>query len=197
MIKKMKREIEIINISTKEILFSLFDIVAPAYEAHPAFRQSVRKYTDNRPADRQKFLERFAYLRRQGYIQTFTTRKEKYIELTPKGVRHVKNLFLQNIKIVHKGKWDKKWRVVIFDIPEKLHHSRDVFRNKIKQLSFIQIQKSVYVFPFECTQEISKIGQILNITKYVTIMISEIIQGEEWILETFILRKILQKSDLK
>ena len=96
----MKREIEIINITTKEILFSLFDIVALAYEPRPAFREPVRKYIDNRPADRQKFLERFAYLRRQGYIQTFTTRKEKYIELTPRGIAHVKNLFLQNIKII-------------------------------------------------------------------------------------------------
>lgn len=197
MINKMKRELEIINITTKEILFSLFDIVAPSYEAHPAFRQSMRKYIDNRPLDRQKFLERFAYLRRQGYIQTFTTRKEKYIELTPKGIERAQNLFLQNIKIIHKGKWDQKWRVVIFDIPEKLHHSRDIFRDEIKRLSFIQVQKSVYVFPFECTQEISKISQILNITKYVTIMISEIIQGEKWIIETFLKIKVLQKSDLK
>jgi hypothetical protein len=39
-------------------------------------------------------------------------------------------------------KWDKKWRVVIFDIPERHRGLRDVFRKRLRQLSLYQLQKS-------------------------------------------------------
>lgn len=196
-LRLMDENLEIIKLSTKELLLSLVDLATPFFLASSIYHQSTKKYLRKRSIDRATFFERISYLKRQGYIKVFTKNKEKYIELTPKGIKHTANLFLEDIVVERKKIWDKKWRVVIFDIPEKIKQNRDVFRQKLNELKFIQIQKSVYVYPFECTPEITTISQILNITKYVTIMISEIIQGEEKILELFLDNEVLQKRDLR
>jgi CRISPR-associated endonuclease Cas2 len=104
---------------------------------------------------------------------------------------------LSEIDIVKPKIWDKKWRVVIFDIPEEKRHRRDLLRRKLQELNFIQIQKSVYVYPFECNNEISMISDLLYLTPYVTIMISEIIQGEQAILKQFLDKEVLLNRDLK
>ncbi len=130
------------------------------------------------------------------YVRVFSEGKEKHVELTPKGLDRILKLSIDNIKISRPKIWDKKWRVVIFDVPEKKHYSRDMLRNRLVNIGFVQIQKSVYVFPFECTNEIAAISTKLLIENNVTIMLSDIIQGEDEIINKFIDNKILSKKDL-
>ena len=68
------------------------------------------------------------------------------------------------------GSWDKKWRVLIFDIPEISRAARDLFRNKIQELEFYTLQKSVYVTPRLCEREIMDLARILKIGKSVHIL---------------------------
>lgn len=190
-------DLEIIKISTKELLLTFFDLTTPFFEASSLYRKSIRKYLEHRDVDRDNFFDRVQYLRRKGLINNFTKNKEKYLELTPKGVKKARNLLLNELEIKRSKIWDKKWRVVIFDVPEKMHRNRDLLRENLISLKFIQIQKSVYVYPFECTMEISCLADLFFVSKYVTIMISEIIQGEELILKTFLDAEVLNKSDIK
>lgn len=66
-----------------------------------------------------------------------------------------------------KTNWDDKWRIVIFDIPEKLRQGRDALRDKLKKLGFYEFQKSVFVFPYPCEDEIEFIIEFFNLRKYV------------------------------
>lgn len=189
--------IEIVKLTTKEILLTMFDISTPFFLASRMYRQSVRKYLSGREVDRANFFDKIQYLKRQGYVKSFTENKEKFIEITPKGLMQFNNLLLEDLIITRPPKWDGKWRIVIFDIPETKKHNRDLFRNNLQNLYFVQVQKSVYVYPFECTNEITLICEHLSIKKYITILIAEIIQGEEKIIDIFINNNILLKSDLK
>ena len=193
--KKYQREI--IKLTSKEILLSLFDITTPFLEADRAYRQSIKSYLRKREYDKANFFVKLRYWQRQGYINTFLEGKEKFIELTPKGKTHLENLAFEEINIKRPQKWDGKWRIVIFDIPEKNRASRDTLRAKLLTLGFRQIQKSVYVYPFECTKEIFELSDRLDVKKSVLIMIAEIIQGENRIVKFFLNRDILNNSDLK
>jgi len=195
--KIRKSDIEIVKLTTKELLLTLFDLSTPFYLASRMYRQSTKEYLDQRSIDRAEFISRLKYLKRQGYIESFVQNKEKYIELTSRGKNRANDLLIDELKSHRPDKWDGKWRVLIFDIPESKKQNRDIFRNKIKSLGFIQIQKSVYVYPFECTQEISFLLESLLIQKYVTIMVSEIIQGEEKIVNEFLEKEIIKNSDLR
>lgn len=68
------------------------------------------------------------------------------------------------------GKWDGKWRVVIFDIPERLRQQRNMFRSKLKALNFYMLQKSVFVCPFPCEEELGWVTGYLGIGDYVDVV---------------------------
>jgi CRISPR/Cas system-associated endoribonuclease Cas2 len=192
-----KYQKEMLKLTAGEILTSMFDLALPFFEASPLYRQSTKKYLEQRQVERQQFWNRIRYLRKMGYINSFIEEKEKFIELTPKGYDYLKKFSFENIKIAKPKSWDGKWRVIIFDIPEKSRESRDALRAKLMRLGFYQIQKSVYVYPFECAREISFLTDYLQIKDFVLIMISEIIQGEEKIIESFLNNHTLTKSDLR
>jgi DNA-binding transcriptional regulator PaaX len=67
---------------------------------------------------------------------------------------------------------------VVFDIPEKLKRGRDALREKLKELGFYELQKSVFVFPYECRDEIEFIIEIFELRKYVRFGVLEEIDNE-------------------
>ena len=88
------------------------------------------------------------------------------LKLTEKG--KLKTLVYNFDKMkINPGAWDKKWRIIVFDIPEKLRRGRDVLREKLKSLGFYELQKSVLVFPYECRNEIEFLVEFFNLRKYV------------------------------
>lgn len=68
--------------------------------------------------------------------------------------------------------WDKKWRVLIFDIPEKYHWKRDSLRNKIKKLGFGMVQQSVWISPHPFEEDVIDYVKNLGMGEYVLLFIS-------------------------
>lgn len=96
---------------------------------------------------------------------------------------------LDQMKIKKTKRWDKKWRMVIFDIPEKTRKARDILRFHLKQLGFCELQKSVFIQPYPCQQEIEFLVEFYNIRKYVRFGILKEIDNELDLLEHFGLLK--------
>jgi len=192
-----KYQKEIAKSVAKEILLSIFDMAVPFFQSSHLYRKSASQYLLERAGERSELLEKIRYWKRMGYVTVFIENKEKYFELTPKGHKYLKQKDKTKVVIPRPNHWDGKWRIVIFDISEKLRASRDALRSKLAELGFFQIQKSVYVYPFECTEAISLLSKRYFIENSVLIMISEIIQGEEKIIELFLGKGILNDSDLK
>ena len=81
--------------------------------------------------------------------------------------------------------WDKKWRIVIFDIPTDLHKERNRFRYKLKSLGFAMLQKSVFVFPYPCEEELGDLCSILKVGDYIDVIVAESIGFREKELREF------------
>lgn len=69
--------------------------------------------------------------------------------------------------------WDGKWRLVIWDVPEKRRVARDLLRYKLKWLGFNQLQKSVWVTKKNCTQQLRDFIKKIGIKDWVTIIESD------------------------
>ena len=70
-----------------------------------------------------------------------------------------------------KPKWDGKWRMILFDIPEKKRKYRDYLRELIKFLDFKELQKSVWVSPYPIPDYLRQIlaeERILYHTRMIT-----------------------------
>lgn len=87
--------------------------------------------------------------------------------LTEKGNRYALRFKIDELSIPTPPRWDKKWRVVIFDIPEKYKKAREALRNKLRDIGFLQLQKSVWIYPYPCKKEIDFIAEVFGIRPYV------------------------------
>lgn len=122
-------------------------------------------------------------------IKLFSKEKIDYLKLTNKGREN----FINNIPLAkyYKKKWDKKWRILIFDIAEKRKAKRNFLRKKLYTLGFGQIQKSVYVSPWQIEKEVDGFIEEQGLFGEVKLFVSEtysiekgkLLANEVWDLE--------------
>ncbi len=107
------------------------------------------------------------------------------IVLTEKGKKIAKLYSLDSLEIKKMRRWDKKWRMVIFDIPEKKRQVRDIFRFHLKRLEFYELQHSVWVHPYKCTGEIQYLIYFFRVSKYVHLIEAAVISDDEFLKKKF------------
>ena len=90
---------------------------------------------------------------------------------------------------IAKSQWDGKWRIVIFDIPEPMAGKRRDLAGNLKRLGFLRTQLSVFVYPYECKQEIYNLVALLGIEQWVMYMQVDDISGERKLKKHFKLDK--------
>jgi len=112
------------------------------------------------------------------------------VKLTNKGQKRNKNFYLNNLKIKKPKKWDRRWRILIFDIPVRpkiYDQARNALREKIKKLGFQQIQKSVWVYSYECEDELLFVAELFHVQKYIEIITAEKLLHEKELKKKFAL----------
>ena len=87
--------------------------------------------------------------------------------LTDAGKKKILLYDLEKLEINKPLKWDNLWRVVVFDIPEDKKRARMAISSKLKELGFYPMQKSVFIHPYECKDEIDFVTELFNIVPYV------------------------------
>ena len=65
--------------------------------------------------------------------------------------------------------WDKKWRLIFFDIPTKKRAARDALRRELQNIGCYQFQKSVWIYPFPCASIILEIAACFEIEEYIEV----------------------------
>jgi DNA-binding transcriptional regulator PaaX len=95
---------------------------------------------------------------------------EEFLEITKLGRKELLKYNIDELKIEIPKVWDKKWRMVIFDIPEKFREGRVALSKKLKEIGFFPLQKSVFVYPYECDNEIDFIREFFDVKKYVILL---------------------------
>jgi len=88
------------------------------------------------------------------------------LELSKEGKHTALTYDIDNMKIL-KHSWDRKWRIVTFDIPEKIKKVREALRFHLKNLGFKELHRSVFVFPYECQKEIEYIVEFYNARRFI------------------------------
>lgn len=98
--------------------------------------------------------------------------------LTDKGKQKALTYNLDEMEIKVPKVWDRKWRIVLFDIPEKLKQGRDIIRFHLKRLDFFEFQESVFVHPFDCQKEIEYLIEAYQMRRFVRFIVADFIDNE-------------------
>ena len=105
--------------------------------------------------------------------------------LSENGKQKALRFNINKIEIKKPIKWDRKWRIVMFDIPEKLKGLRDSLRLHFREIGMIELQKSVLVYPYPCNREIEFILELYNARKYVRFVLTEKIDNQLHLMKKF------------
>lgn len=107
------------------------------------------------------------------------------LTLTDGGTSRILRYRLDDMKIKRPARWDRIWRLVMFDIPETKKQGRDALAAKLKQLGFYPLQKSVFIFPYDCKNEVDFIVELFELRPYVRLFLVHETDIDLHLLKTF------------
>lgn len=145
------------------------------------FLRAVSRELKRREA-RQRYFWTLAYLRRKQYID-YREAKDGTVTvvLTEDGRKRALSYKLDTLALPKPERWDGKWRIVAFDVPERKRRGRDALREKMRELGCIQLQKSLWAWPYECRGEIDFIAEMFEIGPHVHYIVAESITSEKFL----------------
>jgi len=133
------------------------------------FYERISKMNEDKGfKDWEKYnLSRFRYslqrLHRSKIITISEENGSSLIRLTEKGkVRYLKYK-LEEMSLTKPKKWDRKWRLIIYDIAKFNKPAQEAFRRMLKKLKILPLQKSVYLTPYPCENEIEFLREYFGI----------------------------------
>lgn len=78
-----------------------------------------------------------------------------------------------------KQKWDGRWRVIVFDVPNEKSTIRAELRRAIRLYGLHLLQKSVWVYPYPCDDFVQLLRSHLDISAHVLYMTVDTIENDK------------------
>jgi len=155
-----------------EKISDINDIIAPrpwrevwCPELHK-FRYKYRK-----KQQRKNFSQLIYYLKRKGYIKIKNLEQKKAVLITKKGADKVLKIkFKTKEKKIRK---DRKWQMIVFDIPEKKRYLRGILRENLNLLGYKMLQQSVWICPYDVLKETESVLVKYSLDLYTKLFLIE------------------------
>ena len=123
---------------------------------------------------------------RKGLVTFVEKDGRKFARLTPAGTKQLE-LEQQKaaLRLQKNKRWDKRWRVIIFDIPERRRGVRGRLRAIMQEGGFVRLQDSVWVYPHDCEELMVLLKAELKAGSSVLYMVVEKIENDLWLKNHF------------
>lgn len=119
-------------------------------------------------------------LKKNGCLEKIEKNGETLYRITEQGRNKIEKFLFD------REMWDGRWRIVIYDIPELQKRDRDGLRNKLRSCRFKQLQKSVWVSPFDVLDEVEEFVTERNLQDRIWYFWANSFHNDESIIELFL-----------
>ena len=165
-------------------LFRMTSYSSLAFAPEPYLRKRLGFPEANKPSVSRRMRQALVRLEHRGLVERGD--KGWNFRLTVKGKNFAEKVeSAEKLRIRKPKKWDEKWRIVIFDVPEKYKSSRERFRKILQKAGFLRLQDSVWIHPYECEELIAFMRKELRLGGSVLYLIVEGLEGEVRVREHF------------
>jgi DNA-binding transcriptional regulator PaaX len=139
-------------------------------------------YFDPRGRDeRNRIWKTIKYLEQKNRIVIERRQGRDIVTLTEHGRLILSEDAVAELAVRTPRRWDRKWRLVMFDFPARYERVRAPFRSKLQDLGFKLYQRSVFIFPYECHEEVHTVAQWYGVDDFIRyIVASEIHDTREF-----------------
>ncbi len=134
---------------------------------------------------KQRLYETASRLKRKGLIEFRSESGKRRMVLTDAGRVE---LLRGQAKLQHRQKpkkWDRRWRIVIFDIPEKRRNERDRIRVLMRSFGFERLQDSVWIYPYDCEEIITLYKTDLRLGRSTLYLVADALEFDRPLRERF------------
>lgn len=132
----------------------------------------------------QDYYEEIKNLREDNFRVTLWRLQEKGLVEKKKNSLRLSLLGLKYFEKIKKNnslqKWDNKWRIVMFDIPENLKRERNWLRGQLCNLEYKSFQKSVFIGKYPLKEDLFKEITARRLNKYVNLITVGEIDDEQF-----------------
>jgi DNA-binding transcriptional regulator PaaX len=131
----------------------------------PFFIQNMlREFKRLKKYKSKKVYDTFYRLKKQGFIDFYEKNNQIFISLTKKGKRKAGWMQINDLRVNKPKKWDRKWRVIMFDIVQLKRLYREALRGKLINMGFVMLQKSVWIIPYDCAKEVELLKSFFGLS---------------------------------
>ena len=109
---------------------------------------------------------------------------KRYARITEEG-KHMLDLETARMQVGKKKRWDRRWRLVIFDIPERRRSVRIRLRKFMASCGFERLQDSVWAYPYDCEDLIALVKAEFRIGADALYLIVEQMEHDKHLREHF------------
>ena len=111
--------------------------------------------------------------------QGFLKYENSFMRLTDKGEVYLRHLEMKDWRIDKPKRWDSKWRMLIFDIPEKRRSLREKVRLTLLNIGFVRLQDSVWIYPYDCEDLLNLLKADFKIGKDLLYIVVDFIENDK------------------
>lgn len=152
--------------------------------------QVFKMFNGSKKYSKSQIKSAFQNLHRQKLIEYINDKNGKSIvRITQKGQTRLRAFSIETMKIKTPKAWDGKWRLVMYDLPLRFKKGRNALRYHLMELGFLQFQKSAWIYPYPCEEEIVFIADFFCMTKYIEILSVDSMLNEAKFKKYFNLKK--------
>lgn len=124
---------------------------------------------------KQRVREAANRLKKKGLVEFVRKNNRIFLRITGKG-RHALDSLVLSGPLPRPKRWDRKWRLVTFDIPERNRGIRGRARGMVSSFGFVRLQDSVWAYPYDCEEAVALLKAELHIGKDLLYIIADAIE---------------------
>lgn len=118
-------------------------------------------------------------LEKQKMVEISEAEGLQVVKITNQGKEKIVKMALDELAIEKPKVWDNRWRLVSFDLPEKLSRKRRVLVEYLKAWGFYPLHESVYLHAYPCYKQVDFLRVYLRVNEYVRVFIVEKIEDDQ------------------
>lgn len=150
-------------------------LVAGSVVVAPNLAQVIDFFDPKGAKERRRIWRAIHYLEEKDAVIIEQEDGRDVVRLTSGGRIALDRQAIDELQIKKPWRWDHRWRLVMFDIPQQAARSgaREALRWKLRDLGFIAYQKSVFIYPYECQREILAVAEVYGVRDCIRYIVAE------------------------